>query len=371
MKYYLIAGEASGDLYASHLMKELKNLDPEASFRAWGGDRMHEQGAELSTHYRQMNFMGFFEVLINLRKILHLMRLCRADLLSNKPDVLILVDFPGFNLRIARFAKRNGIKVFYYISPTVWAWHQSRVKQIRKFVDRLFVILPFEKEFFARFNIDVDFAGHPLTDIIYSHTPADIAELSNPDASNKPFVILLPGSRKQEITLLLPIMLGVVKNFPQCYFAIAAAPSQPVEFYKKIIGHIPVPIIYGRTYDLLAKANAAIVTSGTATLETALFRVPQVVCYRGSFINMLLAWFFVRVEHISLVNLILKKPAVAELIQYKCSSKTIGRELYTLLYNTAFQKLVLQDYEQLSVLLGQPGASARLAQLMYTRLKNG
>src|ERR1019366_1651984 len=302
MNYYIIAGEASGDLHASNLMKELKLQDVNARFRCWGGDLMKSQGADLVKHYRYLSFMGFTEVLMNLPTILDNIKFCKKDILEHQPDVLILVDYPGFNLRIAEFAKASGIKVFYYISPQIWAWKQSRVHKIKKEVDKMFVILPFEKEFYERFNYLVDFVGHPLLDAV-----ADYATNKNSLSihTDKPIIALLPGSRKQEISAMLPIMLSLVKQYTNYQFVIAAAPSQTKDFYQTLIGDSDVKIVFDQTYQLLQKAEVALVTSGTATLETALFGVPEIVCYKGGAVSFAIAKQLVKVKYISLVNLIM------------------------------------------------------------------
>ncbi len=306
MKFYIIAGEASGDLHASNLMRELKKLDTKISFRCWGGDLMKEQGGILVKHYRELAFMGFTEVILNLRTILKNIELCKKDILEHKPDVLVLVDYPGFNLRIAEFAKKNGIKVFYYISPQVWAWKQSRVQHIKKFVDKMFVILPFEKEFYKKFNYEVDFVGHPLLDAISSPASAWLREPQPARSNENRIVALLPGSRKQEISTMLPVMLKMKKYFPEFEFVIAGAPSVPESFYKDFISD-DTKVLFNQTYSILQNSYAALVTSGTATLETALFGVPEIVCYKGGMISYEIAKRLVKVDYISLVNLIVEK----------------------------------------------------------------
>jgi lipid-A-disaccharide synthase len=359
MKYYIIAGEASGDLHASNLMKELKMLDSHEEFRCWGGDKMEQQGATLVKHYRDLAFMGFTEVLMNLRTILRNIDFCKKDLLQYKPDALILVDYPGFNLRIAEFAKQNNIKVYYYISPQVWAWKQSRVHKIKRVVDRMFVILPFEKEFYKRFDFDVDFVGHPLLDVIPEHRSDGEGNI----------IALLPGSRKQEISVMLPLMLSVVDDFPEYKFKVAAAPSVPMSFYKNIIGNKNIQILTGQTYDLLAKAKAALVTSGTATLETALFEVPEVVCYKGGKISYSIARMLVKVDYISLVNLIMQKEVVKELIQKELNTINLSAELAGILSDTTRISQIKTDYKELKQRLGGRGASAETANLIYADLK--
>jgi lipid-A-disaccharide synthase len=365
MKYYIIAGEASGDLHASNLMRELKKRDNSAEFRCWGGDLMTAQGAHLVKHYRDLAFMGFTEVVMNLRTILKNIEICKNDLLEHKPDVLILVDYPGFNLRIADFAKKNGIKVFYYISPQIWAWKQSRVHKIKKIVDRMFVILPFEKDFYGKFDYNVDFVGHPLLDAVAGQT------LHTSDwkiSTSKPIIALLPGSRKQEISTMLPLFLSIKKHYPDHQFIIAGAPSQGKEFYQTFIKDNDVMIVYNQTYQLLKHSEAALVTSGTATLETALFGVPEVVCYKGGAISYLIARQLIKVKYISLVNLIMDKEIVKELIQNELNEKNLKTELDKLL-ETSSRKRLLDDYAILKGKLGGEGASAKAAELMLSYLQ--
>lgn len=365
MNYYIIAGEASGDLHASNLIKELKISDASAQFRCWGGDLMKEQGADLVKHYRELAFMGFTEVLMNLRTILHNIDFCKKDILLYKPDVLILVDYPGFNLRIAEFAKSKGIKVFYYISPQIWAWKQSRIHKIKRVVDKMFVILPFEKDFYQRFDCNVDFVGHPLLDAVenYAKQPSPLAI-----KTDKPIIALLPGSRKQEIATMLPLMLSMQKHFTNYQFVIAGAPSQNMDFYQKFISNSDVKIVFNQTYQLLQKSVAALVTSGTATLETALFGVPEVVCYKGGAISYAIAKQLVKVKYISLVNLIMDKEIVKELIQKELNETNLKVELDKLLIPGTRNK-VLSDYAELIEKLGGAGASKKTAGLMVNYLR--
>lgn len=362
MNYYIIAGEASGDLHASNLMKEIKLLDVNASFRCWGGDLMKAQGAEIVKHYRDLAFMGFTEVLLNIRTIFKNIDFCKKDLLRHKPDVLILVDYPGFNLRIAEFAKHNNIKVFYYISPQIWAWKQSRVHKIKKCVDQMFVILPFEKEFYKKFDYNVHFVGHPLLDAIAQESSREVLK------RDKPIIAILPGSRKQEISVMLPVMLKMQNYFPDFHFIIAAAPSQSKEFYETIIQNNSVEIVFGKTYTLLQNAKAAIVTSGTATLETALYDVPEVVCYKGGKVSYHIAKKLIKVKYISLVNLIMDKEIVKELIQDEFNEQNLKMEL-TKLLNTTTRKVMLDNYVLLKSKLGGVGASKKCAELMVEFLK--
>lgn len=370
MKYYIIAGEASGDLHASNLIKELKKQDTNAEFRCWGGDLMKAQGAEIVKHYSELAFMGFLEVLMNIRTILKNFKFCEKDILNYKPDAVILVDYPGFNMKIAEFTKKAGFKVFYYISPQIWAWKQGRVHKIKKIVDKMFVILPFEKEFYKRFDYDVEFVGHPLLDAINDETYKAKISAFRKDCgiSDKPVIAILPGSRKQEILKMLPVMLKVVEKFPEYEFVIAGVSFLPKEFYEKIISDYNVKIVYGMTYLLLSNAHAALVTSGTATLETALFGVPEVVCYKGSAISFMLAKKLVKVNYISLVNLIMDKEVVKELIQQDFTSENLSNELLKILDKEKMEEMKLQ-YAELKNKLGASNASAKAAELMTKALK--
>jgi len=369
MKYYLIAGEASGDLHGSNLIQALVKEDPAASFRSWGGDLMEQAGSELVRHYRDLAFMGFVEVAQNIRTILGNLALCKEDILDWEPDVLILIDYPGFNLRIAKWARRQGIRIFYYISPQVWAWHKSRVKQIREFVDRMFVILPFEEAFFADHQVEVDFVGHPLLDVIPGYQP-DPDFRSRHGLSDKPIIALLPGSRQQEIKRMLKVMLAMPAHFPDHQFVVGGAPSIPESFYQGLIGQQEdeVHLAKNQTYNLLSHAEAALVTSGTATLETALFQVPEVVCYQGNSLSYWLARRLVDVPFISLVNLIVERELVKELIQYELTEKKLSRELSHILSEEGRARL--QDgYRELRERLGQSGASEKAARLMVEKLR--
>ena len=372
MKYYIIAGEASGDLHASNLMKELKKLDHEAAFRCWGGDLMQAQGGEVVKHYRHLAFMGFIEVAANIRTILGNFRFCKKDIINYNADAVILVDYPGFNLRIAEFAKKAGFKVFYYISPQVWAWKQSRVRTIKKYVDRMFVILPFEKAFYARYDYDVDFVGHPLLDVIETLPENDGQNFRQEHGLNdKPIIALLPGSRRQEIKVMLSVMLSVVNEFPQYQLVVAGAPSQESTFYQNFIGETRVKLVEGQTYRLLQNACAALVTSGTATLETALFEVPEVVCYKGSLISYQIARRIVDrtiIRHISLVNLIMEKEVVKELIQYDFNKKNLQKELHQITENQTNRLRIINDYKTLKEKLGGGGASGKTAETIHRLL---
>lgn len=374
MKYYIIAGEASGDLHASNLMKELKVQDPDASFRFWGGDLMQAQGGELVKHYRETAFMGFLTVVKNLGKIRANFNLCEKDLLDFDPDVLILVDYPGFNLRMAKFARKHHIRVHYYISPKVWAWKESRVKKIKAYVDRMFTIFPFETEFYQKHDYEVSFGGNPLLDAIESrpNKGEKFTEFAKRNSlSDKPIIALLAGSRKQEIERVLPVMLECVGSFPDYQFVIAAAPAITKEFYASVVGETDVQFVYGQTYDLLQQSQAAVVTSGTATLETALLRIPQVVCYLtgGGKILFEIGKRILKVKYISLVNLIMDKLIVKELIQHTCTKEMITEELNQILFEKEYRSQMFHNYQLLNEKLGGPGASARFARMIYQDLR--
>lgn len=365
MKYYLIAGEASGDLHGASLMTALKRKDPNAEFRCWGGDRMQRAGGELVKHYRDLAFMGFAEVVMNLRTILSNIKLCKKDIEEFSPDALILIDYPGFNMRIAEWAASQGpaterMKVIYYISPQIWAWKQNRVHKIKRTVDRMLCILPFEKDFYAKFEAEVDFVGHPLIDAIEGRQDFDPKarkkELGlDPE---KPVISLLPGSRKQEISAMLPVMLRAGRKFGQYQLALAAAPSQDLAFYEKSAALQGIAIVEGKTYDLLEVTDAAMVTSGTATLETALFGVPQVVCYKANWLSYWIARQLVKVNYISLVNLIADREIVKELIQTDMNQRKLKKELEHCLKDREYFRA---EYTSLRETLGGSGASAKAA----------
>ncbi|RUT78592.1 lipid-A-disaccharide synthase [Ancylomarina longa] len=374
MNYYIIAGEASGDLHASNLMKALKVEDTDAHFRFWGGDLMQAQGGELVKHYRETAFMGFVTVLKNLGKIRANFKLCEKDLLSYQPDVLILVDYPGFNLRMAKFARKHGIRVHYYISPKIWAWKEGRVKQIKVNVDRMFTIFPFETEFYKKHNYPVSFGGNPLLDAI-ENRPNKEESFADFTAKNQlsdlPIIALLAGSRKQEIERILPVMLDTISSFPDHQFVVAAAPSIDKAFYANIVGDRKVAFVYGQTYDLLQQSKAALVTSGTATLETALLRIPQVVCYLtgGGKLLYAIGKRLLHVKYISLVNLVMDQLIVKELIQQYCNPKDISEELTLILDNMEYRNKMLHNYQLLHEKLGGAGASARFAKMIYEDLQ--
>lgn len=368
MRYYLIAGEASGDLHGANLMKALKEEDPEAEFRYYGGDKMLAEGGTLVKHYAEMAFMGFTEVVMNLRTILRNMKACKADVLSYQPDALVLIDFPGFNLKIAEFAKKKGLKVCYYISPKVWAWNQKRVLKIKRDVDKLFCILPFEVEFFKTWGMDVDYVGNPLLDEIAQFTPNQNFKGLN-KIDERPVIALLPGSRKQEIERLLPPMLEMLPHFRNYSFVIAAAPTFDEAYYHQFIAGEQVTLVFDQTYDLLTVAHAAIVASGTATLETALFHVPQVVVYKGGKISIAIARMLIKIKFISLVNLIMDRAVVTELIQEDCNEVNLKKNLTAISEGLEREKM-LNDYASLSDKMGFPGASKRTAQLIVSYLRS-
>lgn len=395
-RLYIIAGEASGDLHGGNLVRALfqasgagagagAGASPEApvasipsgrptvakgagalQVRAWGGDRMAAAGAEVVKHYRELAFMGFTQVIMNLRTILRNIDTCKADIEAFKPDALILIDYPGFNLRIAEWAHAKGIPVHYYISPQVWAWKKGRVHTIKKVVDRMYVILPFEKPWYANYGMDVEFVGHPLLDAIEQEGRNPLTALPGDDG--RPVVALLPGSRRQEIARMLPLMVEVARRFPKQRFVMAAAPSVPDAVYTEGIGTAPITLVKGRTYDVLRTARAALVTSGTATLETALFGVPEVVCYSGSALNVWIAKRLVDIKFISLVNLIMDREVVRELIQSELTVESLSKELEDLLADGPYRQRMVQALSQLREQLGGPGASAKVASAVWKSL---
>ncbi|WP_214072677.1 lipid-A-disaccharide synthase [Mucilaginibacter sp. dw_454] len=363
MRYYLVAGEASGDLHGANLMKELKKLDPQAEFRFFGGDLMQAEGGTLVKHYADMAFMGFLEVVANLRSILKNLAFCKQDIAAYHPDILILIDFPGFNLKIAAFAKQQGLPVYYYISPKVWAWNQKRVLKIKKVVDHLFCILPFEVDFYKDWGMEVDYVGNPLLDAVAAFKP-DADFLQRHNLGSKRIIALLPGSRRQEINYLLPDMLAVADQFPGYQFVIAGAPSFNADYYHQYLKERDIPVLFNSTYDILNNAYAAIVASGTATLETALFNVPQVVVYKGNPVSIGIARVVVKIKFISLVNLIVNEGIVKELIQQDCNPTAIGAEMDLILNDAAYRQTMLANYDTLDEKMGQPGASAKTAALI-------
>lgn len=368
MNYYLISGEASGDLHGAHLIKALKKIDSNAHFRAWGGDLMEKEGATIVKHYSELAFMGFWEVISHLPTILKNISRCKKDILTFNPDVIIYIDYPGFNLRIAKWAKEAGYKNHYYISPQVWAWKENRVNKMKQYLDALYVILPFEKGFFEKkHNFDVHFVGHPLLDHIPSYPKKATFHIEHKLESKKPIIALLPGSRLQEIKKMLPLFIEVAKNFSDYQFVIAAAPGLSIESYAPYIKNSSLKIIHNATYSLLQHSSAALVTSGTATLETALFDVPQLVCYRSSAFSYWIAKKIVKLNYISLVNLILDRLVVKELIQDALNLSNLCTHLQQLL-NPAQQRKLKQDYKELKSILGNGGASNKTAQLIFTAI---
>lgn len=371
MKYYIISGEASGDLHGSNLMKSLQKVDANVDFRFWGGDLMETVGGTLVKHYKELAFMGFVEVVMNLRTIAKNLSFCKKDIENYNPDVIIFIDYPGFNLRIAKWAKAKGFKTHYYISPQIWAWKEGRIKDIKRDVDQMYVILPFEKDFYEKkHNFPVHFVGHPLIDAISNRTQIDDSEFRKTHyLSDKPIIALLPGSRKQEITKMLSVMLSLVNDYEDYQFVIAGAPGQDYDFYKQFIKQDNVNFISNKTYDLLSLSTAALVTSGTATLETALFKVPQVVCYKGSWISYQIGKRVVNLDFISLVNLILEKEAVTELIQNDFNKKRLKKELDLILDEYERTKFFIHYYD-LEKKLGGRGASLETASLIFESLND-
>ena len=371
MRYYIIAGEASGDLHASNLVAEIKKKDKKAEFRGCGGDLMKAQGVDLLKHYRTMAYMGFVEVAVNLRKVLGNIAQCKKDILEYHPDVIILVDYPGFNFRIADFAHENGFKVFYYISPQVWAWKRRRVKKIKRSVDKMLVILPFEEEFYKQYGVDVTYVGNPLLDELAKFGTANrsIFLRRNSLGEKREIIALLPGSRHQEVKRVLPVMLKAASHFPDYQFVVAGVSSLDKSLYKKILGNSDVFLIENQTYELLQNSSAAVVTSGTATLETALFTVPEVVCYKATGISYCLARWMIKVKFISLVNLVMGREVVKELIQGEMTEANIVKELDQLLHNGKRQRQLLEDYEELKGRLGNAGASEKAAEVIIDALK--
>ena len=371
MKYYLIAGEESGDLHGANLMKSILKEDPQAEFRFWGGDLMLTVGGSIVKHYKDLAFMGFIEVILNLFTILKNIKFCKKDIINFQPDALIFIDYPGFNLRIAEWAKQKGFKTHYYISPQIWAWKEGRIKSIKKCIDMMYVILPFEKSFYEdKHQFPVQFVGHPLIDAIADHKqimPEDFKSKYNLD--DRPIIAILPGSRKQEIRKMLEVMLTMVDEFTGYQFIIAGAPSQEASFYAPFIKKERVHLIMNQTYDLLSLSSAALVTSGTATLETALFKVPEVVCYKGNYISYQIAKRIINLDYISLVNLIMDKPVVTELIQNEFNPKRLKEELTFIIddYNRAVMFL---DYYDLEKKLGGRGASDKTAKLIVEAITN-
>jgi lipid-A-disaccharide synthase len=368
MKYYIIAGEASGDLLGSYLMKSIKKIDKEADFRCWGGDLMEAQGGEIIKHYKELAFMGFWEVVKNLRTVLKNFTICKVDILLYEPEVLILIDYPGFNLRIAQFAKEQNIRVVYYVSPQIWAWKKSRVHKIKRYVDTMIPILPFERDFYAKYNYEVHYVGHPLLDVVNDEKQKNDWETFKIqyNLDDRPVIAILPGSRRQELKKMLPVMVQMTEQFPDYQFVMSKVKWQPLSLYQSHIKIRQITLVEGSAYSLLHHAKAAIVTSGTATLETALWNVPQVVCYKSSLVSYLIALALVdrTKKYISLVNLILEKQAVTELIQYKCNPKKLNEEVTKILNDDSIIKPMKSDYGQLRHILGEAGVADRAAKLI-------
>jgi len=369
MKYYIIAGEASGDLHASNLMKAIKQRDSKADFRCWGGDLMEAQGGDIVKHYKDLAFMGFVEVVKHLRTILNNIQICKIDILLYDPDVLVLVDYPGFNLRLVRFAKENNIKVVYYISPTIWAWKTKRVYTVKKYVDAMLCILPFEVDFYAKFDYQAYYTGHPLLDAIDTGLSQsnDVQHFrEHHQLDDRPIIALLPGSRIQEVKTMLPRMLKMIDYFPQYQFVISKVKWLPDTLYTNIIKDAPITFVEGNTHLLLLNAGAALVTSGTATLETALFRVPQVVCYAGSWLSYYAVKFRLNdIKYISLPNLILNQPLLTELIQTDLNTDRLKQELNAVLHDEKRILAIQEGYERLAQQLGGEGASERAALIVW------
>ena len=374
MRYFIIAGEQSGDLHGSNLVRELFEADKNAEILCWGGDLMQSAGATVLIHYKKLAFMGFVAVLKNLGAISKNIRLCKQQISDFNPDVVIFIDYPGFNLRIAEFAKKAGYRTFYYISPKLWAWNEGRVTKIKKYIDRMFIIFPFEVDFYARHGITVEYQGNPLIDETekrISQFPAKEVILKDLGIENKPVIAFLAGSRRHEIELILPEMIKIIHHFPEYQFVLAGVKNIPDELYFKIIGNAPVKLIKEKTYEILYTAEAALVTSGTATLEAALHGTPQVVCYKGDFFSMLIAWMVIKVKYISLVNLIMGDEVVKELVQYDLTEKALFAELKAILPGGSKREKLLSGYEVLKSKLGSAGASGRIAREMVKELRRG
>ena len=372
MKYFIVAGEASGDLHGSNLVKELLIEDTDAEIVCWGGDLMESEGAKLLMHYRNTAFMGFLVILKNLKAVFHNISLCKNQVAEYKPDVLILIDYPAFNLRIAKFAKESGIKVFYYISPKFWAWREKRVIKIKKWVDRMFIIFPFETGFYSKYGIPVEYMGNPLVDEIdrkKTSLPGRSEILEMLQLDRKPIIGILPGSRKDEINSILPPVIKIIGDFPRYQFVIAGVSNIPGELYRSIIGDANIEIVTDRTYELLKVSEAALVKSGTSTLEAALFNIPQVVCYKGDFFSMLIARILIRVKFISLVNLIAGSEVVKELLGYSLNRNNLVKELSLIIIGGQKREKILEDYKVLLEKLGPAGASRRIAKAMVNEMR--
>ncbi|PID95697.1 MAG: lipid-A-disaccharide synthase [Bacteroidetes bacterium] len=372
MKYFFIVGEASGDLHASYLIKSIKTQDHEADVVGWGGDLMEAEGMKLLHHYKDSAFMGFVEVLQNLSTIKRNFAICKSDILEYCPDVLILVDYAGFNLKMAAFAKQNGIKVFYYIAPKTWAWKENRVKSLRKNVDQLYVIFPFEKDYFSTFHIPTYYLGNPLMDELdFEKTELEKETFfKRNNLDNRPMIALIPGSRNQEIQNLLPVMLSVTDHYPDYQFVIAGAPGQTEAIYQPIVKEKKIPVIFNQGKEIMKYASAALITSGTATLEAALFKLPHVICYKGNPITIFIGRLLIRsIKFIGLTNLVMDKSVNAELIQKEVNKDNLIAHLNRLLFDKDCQEQLKDDYEQLHQKMGTPGASQRIARHMIEALQ--
>lgn len=372
MKYFIIAGEASGDLHGSNLITELNNIDPEAKFYCWGGNRMEEAGGQLLVHYRELAVMGFWEVLTKIGKIFRNLRKCRRQIVEHNPDLVILIDYPGFNLRIARYLRNTNINVYYFISPKVWAWKRSRVKKIKKYVNRMYVIFPFEPEFYEKYDYTVHYFGNPLVETVEKGIEASAKTgqfHTQYGLDNKPVISLLAGSRVQEIKKILPVMARMETYYPDYQFLVAGISTVDRSIYENILEGSNIKVIYDDTYSLLANSDAALVTSGTATLETAIAGIPQVVCYKASRFSYAVARILVNIRFISLVNLIIDKEIVKELIQGKLNERNLVSELNTILPGGWKREIMIADYLILHKKLSGRGASARIAEDMYHSLK--
>ncbi|MFT5581684.1 MAG: lipid-A-disaccharide synthase [Psychromonas sp.] len=366
-KLYIIAGEASGDLHGSNLLDELLKADPKVEIRFWGGDKMASLAGKPVKHIKDLAFMGFWEVITNLKTIAKNIKFCKKDIGEFKPDALVLIDYPGFNLRIAEWAKKRGIKIYFYVSPQVWAWKENRVHKIKRTVDKLFAILPFEKAFYKKHDFDVDYVGHPLLDEVLKFKNRALSTeefVSKNQLSDKPIIALLPGSRKQEINVKLPLMVKACEQFEDYQIVVAGAPNLDQQFYESVVERSKINVIYGQTYDILNQSTAALVTSGTATLETALLEVPQVVCYKGNFISYHIAKRLIKIDYISLVNLIMNEEVVTELIQDECNSERMCEELIKVLPNGNKRAGIALKYKELIKVLGEGGASKKVAELI-------
>ena len=372
MRYFIIAGEQSGDLHGSNLVRGLKENDASAGVFCWGGDLLEAAGAKVLKHYKELAFMGFVAVVKNLGTISKNIKLCKKQITEIRPDVVILIDYPGFNLRIAEWAKENGYRTFYYISPKLWAWNEGRVVKIKKFIDRMYIIFPFEVAFYKKHGITVEYLGNPLVDEterrVSLFPPGDIIR-RDIGIDDKPVIALLAGSRKHEIELVLPQMMKVIRYFPGHQFILAGVKNIPDELYLRIIGNSKVKLIKEKTYEILHLADAALVTSGTATLEAAIMGTPQVVCYKGDFFSMLIAWIVIKVKYISLVNLIMESEVIRELVQYDLTEKNLLKELKAVLKGGDRREKILADYQELKNRIGPSGASGRVARKMVMELK--